>query len=350
LLRGRNRTRTRVFRSGRHRMRTNLAKVTVACLAALLASHSAPAETGEAGFIGAWRGLPLGARGAAMGDAYASIAEGGYGHLSNPGGLARLRTRRLTTSYRSMDFDRKLSLASVAFPLKEQATLGLTWVYVDYGDVTVRDASGFSADSEIGQQEHQFGLVFSKRFSKRVSIGLSGSFHLWKLGPISANSVLFDVGAVFYVDEFLYDRETINRGPVKDIQVGLVVKSVGSSFIINTSDYWNTNSSSIVGTTIGAEFPRTLSLGVSGRVLDSALLLASELGIHETLGPRFRFGGEYELDDQLRLRAGLKRGALTAGAGFLFNLGGKPLALDYAFQADRVDERAEHLITFDLAF
>lgn len=327
----------------------------LATLAALVVLLSVPTpalsqNVGEAGFIGSWKDLPLAARGAAMGNAYVSIAEGGYGYLSNPGGLSHLRERSFTTSYRFMNFDRKLSLVSLVFPLREEATIGFTWVYADYGNVETRSASGRPLGGEIGQDEHQIGIVFSKRFSRRVSIGFAGGFYQWKLDVVKANSVLFDAGVVLYIDNFLYDRESIGRLFVTDIQVGFAIRSVGSSFIINTSNYWEANGSSNLGQTISAQFPRVGALGVSGRVLDGTLLLSTELEYHENLGPRGKFGGEYELAEQLKLRAGLDRGALTAGAGFYFNLGKSELSIDYAFQAQRVDERADHLFTIDLGF
>jgi len=323
---------------------------TVALLGALLIPGSASAQTGKAGFIGSWLETPIGARSAAMGQAFVSLGEGGYGQLHNPAGMADLKHRQFTTSYRAMKIDRQLTYAAVAFPLPEQAAFGLSWLYADYGNVAVRGPGGKLDENgkDIGQDEHQFGVTFAKRFSSRVAVGALVSYYQWKLDNITTNSVLFNVGAIFYVDNFLHDRETMGEGLFTDIQIGLAIKSVGSAFIINTADFFGQGTNR--GSTLSYEIPRKGVLGISGRTLDGSLLLATDVEIHETFGPRLRFGGEYELTEQLTLRTGLNNGSFAAGAGFKFDLGKTPLLIDYAFQGSRVGEGSEHIISIDLSF
>ncbi len=325
-------------------------RVALALIAIVSLSPSAYAgsDVGKAGFIGSWLEVPIGARSAAMGQAFVSLGEGGYGQLHNPAGVVGMTNREFTTSYRAMNLDRQLTYAAISFPLPEEAALGVSWLYADYGNVDRRTTGGLLTGGDIGQDEHQFGLTFAKRFSPRVAVGAMVSYYQWKLDNITTNSVLFDAGVIFYVDNFLYDRETIGQGPITDIQVGLAIKAAGSSFIINTNKFYGQSSG--LGSSFEAEVPRKGVLGVSGRVLDGALLLATDLEIHETLGARFRTGAEYELSEQLRLRGGLNAGRIAAGLGFEFDLGKTPLLIDYAFQDSRVGEGSEHIFSIELAF
>ncbi len=317
-------------------------------LVSVTSTVSAGEDKGEAGFIGSWLEVPIGARSAAMGQAFVSIGEGGYGQLHNPAGITSMENRQFTTSYRAMNIDRQLSYAAIAFPLPEDAAFGFSWLYADYGNVDTRTTGGLLTGGDIGQDEHQFGLTFAKRFSPRVSVGAMVSYYQWKLDEITTNSVLFNVGTILYIDHFLYDRETIGLGAITDIQVGLTVKSAGSSFIINTTEFYGQGSTN--GSSIEAEVPRKVVLGISGRGLDGSLLLATDLEVHEVFGPRLRFGAEYEISEQLKLRSGLNNGTPAAGAGFRFNLGKTPLLIDYAFQGSRVGEGTEHIFSIDLSF
>ncbi len=309
---------------------------------------SAVAQKGEAGFIGSWLEVPIGARSAAMGQAFVSLGEGGYGQLHNPAGMVGLKHRQFTTSYRSLSVDRKLTYAAVSFPLPEQAAFGLSWLYADYGNVDRRTNGGLLTGGDIGQDEHEFGLTFAKRFSPRVAVGALVNYHQWKLDNITTNSVLFNAGFILYVDNFLHDRETMGEGLFTDIQIGAAIKSVGSSFIINTADFFGQSAN--LGSTTSYEVPRKGVVGISGRTLDGLLLLATDVEVHETFGARFRIGGEYELTEQLLLRSGLNDGTFAAGAGFHFDIGKTPLLIDYAFQAGRVGEGSDHIISIDLSF
>lgn len=326
---------------------TRFPRFTAALLALALGALATPAlGQGKAGFVASWLEVPVEARAAAMGEAYTGVAAGGAGLIYNPGGIAADRSKRFTGAYRVMRLDRTLSYAALYLPLREEATAALSWRFADYGDAEVRNGPG-DPDGTIGQSESLLSLSFAKMFSKRVAVGATGSYYLFDLDDISANTVIFDAGVMFYVDHFLYDRETIGQSFLTDIQVGVVVKSPGSSLIIDTDKGFPGENN---GISFETEVPKKLVIGGSARAYDKALLVAADLEIHEELGARGHFGAEYQVAKQLQLRAGLNRTAPTAGAGFLFELGKRRLMIDYAFQFDRVDEGSEHVFTLDFTF
>ncbi|MBN4076227.1 hypothetical protein JYT16_00765 [Gemmatimonas aurantiaca] len=304
------------------------------------------AGAGKAGeFLSPWLDLPMGARAGALGGAYTAVAEGGFAHLYNPAGLTQLTEAAFSSSFRSMSLDRKISFVALSFPVREQAIVALSWQYATTGTVIQRSSAGVPSESgaAIGQHEHQFSMVFGKKFSKRVSVGATVSYYQWKLDEISSNSALFDVGVLLFVDHFLHDRDDVGLSAINDIRVGFTMKAIGSSFQIDTDKFWKRD-----GGTIQAEIASRFVVGASGRALDDRLLLTSDISYHESFGLWGSFGLEYDLATQLALRVGANRGKPTAGVGFVFALGSRSLVLDYAFLSDRVDEGMEHLFSLEI--
>jgi len=297
-----------------------------------------------------WLETPIDARSAGMGSADAGLADGPAGHYSNPAGLALLTDGRFSSSYRAMEFGRSLSYAGVTAPVRGEASLTFSWLYAGYGTVETRDNSGVTNGEVIGQNEHQFSVTFAKRFSRRVGMGFKVNYYHTKLDVLTSNSVTLDAGAMLFLDHFLYDRETIGAAKVRDFRVGVALRSIGSTFKMNTAKYWAGQSLEPRGVDVEQRAPISGVAGVSARFLNQKLLGAAEIEGHETYGMRLRAGAEYQIATALAIRLGMNRTALTAGAGFDFTAVGKNLGLDYAFQGDRVEEGSEHVISFRVEF
>ena len=45
-----------------------------------------------------------------------------------------------------------------------------------------------------------------------------------------------------------------------------------------------------------------------------------------------------------------KKVLVTGGTGFIFEIGDRTIAVDYAFSTDKVDEGSEHIFSFDFLF
>lgn len=313
-----------------------------------LFASAVTAGEGKAGFISPWVEMPISARAAALGDAFSAVADGAMGHLYNPAAIAETREATLATSYRAMHINRKLGYAGAVFPLREEASVALSWRYADFGNTERRSNVGQRLDGTIGQDEHYFSLAFAKQFSRRVAIGGSGSLYQFKVDDITTNTVILDAGVMFYIDHFLYDRETIGQGFLTDIQAAVVVKQIGSSRKLNTGKYWERRGKT--GSEEDREVPRKVVIGASARAFDRQALITGDVEFHQALGARGRVGVEYELVHQLTLRAGTNRTAPTAGVGFNIDVGKTLMVIDYAFQADRVDEGSEHVVSIEVSF
>ncbi|RKX26864.1 MAG: hypothetical protein DRP45_02410 [Candidatus Zixiibacteriota bacterium] len=313
--------------------------------AGCLSVHAAEAD---GGYAGAFLQVPAGARPTAMGGAYLAVSDDGAAPLFNPAGLANLQRPLFGTSYRVMQLDRVLGYATIAFPIQGQSALGVHWLYAGSGSVEARDSDGYPLGWDINQANHQFAIVFAKRFERYLALGTNICYLHSAMADMTAFSVGFDFGAILYVDQ-LVDRSKRDQMPVRDIKIGLTMKNISKRYKWHNGDY---NSEHTANRNLDREIedkvPLEIGIGVSARFLERKLLLASDLLKNLEQTPEFHAGAEYFLRPEFALRAGFSDGRMTAGTGYLFKIGKHLLAINYAFTTDKADEGSEHIFSFDL--
>ena len=317
----------------------------------LALSSGLSAGDGDGGYAGAFMQVPIGARPTAMGGAYLAISDDGAGALYNPAGVANLRQPLLATAYRLMKQDRSLGYVAVVLPTKGNSALGFLWRHAGSGSVKARDHDGSPLGNELSHENNDFSIIFAKRFEDFLSAGVKMYYLQSSFAEMTSASVGFDMGLVLYMDHLLFSRETADRKLVKDVRVGLVLKHLQAEYVWNNSDYVSRH---IAGGGMGTEqadpIPLEYGIGLSGRLLDRKLVLASDLIMSGKQGAAFHAGVEYYAKQCLALRGGYSDGRFVTGAGYVFKLGSRALAIDYAFSTDRADEGSEHIFSFDLLF
>jgi len=330
-------------------MNTNLKRVLVSSLF-LLVGTSANGADGDGGYAGSFLDIPIGARPTAMGGAYLAVSDDGSGPLYNPAGVANIKKKLFTTSYRAMNLDRTLAYASILFPAKGNSIIGINWLFAGSGSVEARNSFGQPLGHTVSLNTHDFGVLFAKRFEDAFAAGLKINYFHADFTEINAGSVGIDLGIMLYIDQF-FDRERRDQLAVRNIQVGATVKNLGSRFIWNNGDYMY----AYRGPTVPASeqednIPVEFGLGVSARFLNQALTLATDFLKDTKSDPEFHAGAEYLHQRKAALRAGISDGSFTAGGGYVFKLGNQALAIDYAFSSDKAGEGSEHIFSFDLLF
>ena len=321
----------------------------IAILALMLISTAVTAEEGDGGYAASFLQVPIGARPTAMGGAYRAVSDDGSGVLFNPAGLANLPKKLFGSSYRAMKLDRKLGYITVLFPARNQAAIGVHWLYAGSGSVAMRDVNGRKIGEDFSQNNHAFSVLFAKRFESYVSVGAKLNYYLSTFPEVSANSIGVDIGFMLYVDQ-LIDREKREELPVKDIQLGLTVKNMGFKYPWNSEQFNQVYSSDTRGYEQDDKVPIEVGLGASARFINKKLLVAVDVLKNEEQAAEFHSGAEYFLKPEFALRAGFGDKRFTAGTGYVFNLGRQALAIDYAFSTDKADEGSEHIFSFDLLF
>ncbi len=329
--------------------RTSMKSYQVLIGMVLCLAGSVLAVEADGGYAGAFLQVPIGARPTAMGGAYLAISNDAAGALFNPAGLNTLEKPLFGTSYRAMTLDRKLGYATLIFPVRGQSALGIHWLYAGSGSVKVRDANGTYLGRDFSQNNHVFGVLFAKRFSNVVAVGTKLSYMQSSVPEVKAYSIAFDFGAIFYLSQMI-SREKRDQQAVKDIQVAVVVKNLSAKFPWNSEKYLRKYTAEQYAYEQDDRVPVDFGVGASARFFQRKLILASDLRKTDKQKARIHGGAEYFVTPEFALRSGYGDKRLTAGAGFMFKIGTRMLAIDYAFSGDKVDEGSEHIFSFDLLF
>jgi hypothetical protein len=316
----------------------------------ILGVVSVSAEDGDGGYAGSFLQMSIGARPAAMGGAYLAVSDDGSASLFNPAGPANIKKRLFTSSYRVMKLDRTLAYASILVPAKGNSVVGVNWLYAGYGSVEARNSLGQLMGHEVSFNTHDFGVLFAKRFEDFISVGLKVNYYHAQFTEINAGSIGIDVGVMLYLEQ-LFDRERREEMSVRNIQIGLTAKNLGSKFIWNNGDYMSRyRGLGVPASEQEDDIPPEFGLGGSARFFQQRLTLAADIIKDTKAGPQFNAGAEFVHNRQVAIRGGFADGRLTTGAGFVFNFGKQALAIDYAFSTDKAGEGEEHIFSFDLLF
>lgn len=325
--------------------------ITFLIILTVLAAGQLQAADGDGGYAGSWYQVPIGARPTAMGGAYLAISNDGAAPLYNPAGLAGLRTRMFSSSYRLMQLDRQVGYVTLMFPAKGNSALGVHWRYAGTGSVDVRNADGDKLDREISMNNLDFSIVFAKRFTGPIAAGAKMYYLHSTFADMKAFSVGFDAGFMLYADYLRFERGDSEGSIIRDIQVGLTLKYFEAKYIWKSEEYILRH---VDGNSFGTEqedkIPTEFGLGTSARFLDRHLLVATDFTKNTEQGVAVHLGAEYFVKPEFALRSGFSDGRFTVGTGYLFKLADRAIAIDYAFSSDRVDEGSEHIFSFELLF
>jgi hypothetical protein len=317
----------------------------------LLVVGATAAADGDGGYAGSYFQVPVGARPTAMGGAYRAISNDGAAPIYNPAGLAGLKRSLFASSYRVMKLDRQVGYVTLIFPARGNSALGLHWRYAGSGSVEVRNSDGDKLGRELSMSNHDFSIIFAKRFEDFFAAGAKMYYLHSSFAEMRSFSVGFDAGLMFYMDHIIHERGQSEDSPIRDIQVGLTLKYFEAKYIWNNEDYVHRY---IDGNSFGTEqedkIPIEFGLGTSARFLQRKLLLAVDLVKNTEQSADFHGGAEYFVQPEFALRGGFSNGRFTAGTGYVFNLARQVIAIDYAFSTDKEDEGSEHVFSFEFLF
>lgn len=323
-----------------------LRRICISVILVVLFGSPLPAAEGNGGYAGAFFQIPVGARPTGLGGAYLAVSDDGAGPLFNPAGVANLKRPLLATSYRVLTLDRTLGYATLLFPARGRSAIGVSWLYTGSGDVTERNEDGDDLGTKLSFNHHAVAVVFAKSFEDYLSAGLKASYLHATFAEMTAFSVGLDLGLMLYINQFA-SRESRDLWPVQDIRLGLTVKHLAAKYRWNNRDYIGPSGYS---SEQDDKVPVEVGLGSSARFFERTLLVAVDVLKNEKQDPFFHAGAEYLIVPEFAVRGGFSDGRFTAGTGYVFNVGKRVLAIDYAFSTDKVDEGSEHIFSFDLLF
>ncbi len=298
----------------------------------------------DGGYAGAELRVGLGARAAALGEAFGAVADDGSAPFFNPAGAAWIEKRMFSASYRVLEFDRRQGYLSLILPVQKEAGIGLFWVHSSIGDIVERDDIG-QPTGELSDHQNLFGFNFARRFSKTYSLGANIKYLQKVVANVSAFSLAFDLGTQYKFKDLRMGNTTI---PLEGLKVGASAENIFARLTFNSSTYYGQFGS--LGSSTTDTVPINFRLGAA--YLFRERLLAA-LDVEKNLKQKafFHVGGEYRFRKILALRTGFSHGQVSFGAGVRQPMGKKQaLRLDYAFLASPISERGDHLFSLQFEF
>jgi len=305
------------------------------------------AATGDAGQIGATLRLGQGARALGMGQAFVSVADDESALFYNPAGIAQLARPEVGFAWRVMpDLDRRQGYFNLAVPLREQASLGISWIHSGVGDIVERNSQGAAGETH-SFAENFFTLAFAKQFGRVVIVGGSIHYVQQNLFDVAAGSVGLSAGL-----HARFDREA--RRPysqfLQRLTLGASVQHIGMSLRFDSGEYYEPRGLGS-GSITSESFPIVVRAGMAYRLLSKKQLLVSVDGSWvQDQHARLYAGAEWKLHSILLVRAGMADLQPAFGFGLAPTWGRRVIRLDYAFVASPTGLDPDHVLSLGVTF
>ena len=193
--------------------------------------------------------IPVGARGIAMGSAYAVVADDISAIWWNPAGLGFLEKRELMVTVVDYTLDLTYSYVAGAVPLADgEVTVGGFFGYLNIPEMEITSITNPNGTGRFfNAYDFQMGGSFAYNFSDRFVGGISAKYiHQDMFSNISGNAFAIDAGAIYHTD--LMDREIRFAFAIQNLGTNITMKgpnliydvgpqSLGGGFPSGYSDY-----------------------------------------------------------------------------------------------------------------
>jgi hypothetical protein len=292
-------------------------------------------KLGQTGFK--FLDVGVGARPAAMGEAYTVISDDANAIFHNPAGIAQMEAKNfdMTASRTQWFADISYNALGIAINGGIWGNFGLSVIPgPDYGDIfgtVVSDNErGYQDTGPVDVGAFAVGLAYGRKFTDKFMIGGHVKYAYQHLGsnPMLYHDPLADstwIGTqVNELSTIAYDFGTIFYPGFKSFRFGMCVRNFSGA--VKYEEY-------------GFQLPLTFKIGIGMDVLDlfgehpgQSFLVAIDAVHPRDYTERLQIGGEYSIG-MLKLRAGYKfnydEEGLCAGVGIY----AKGVKLDYAYNA-----------------
>jgi len=270
------------------------------------------AASNDGGDAGAFLKNGIGVRPISMGKAFVAVADDANAGYWNPAGLSLLNITQLSAMYSNpMNYalgdnpgvkDIGYHTVSLAFPMGF-GSLGLNMAYLSVGNIEeVIDATGPTGKTF---DDKELGVIasYASSITEHIHLGVNLKFISQQIWDDKGSGMGLDLGA-------LYE-------PVYNLTFGLMLQDLIEPKIKLLED----------GETYS--IPRKIKLGVSYRLMDDRVLVATGIDKASGRSAKLHFGTEVEPMKDLALRAGYTTdtGEISAGVGVRVSV----IQLDYGF-------------------
>ena len=277
--------------------------------------------------------IGVGARAAAMGDAYVALSDDATAVYWNPAGIARLSGQSISLNHTAYPANILFDQAAYVFNIKWiPGMLGVNVRALTMSRDIVRttylpDGTGDTFDAG----EWAYGLSYARALTDKFSAGLSVNYIQTGLDDVKGSSTTFDFGTLYDVG-------------VMGAKIGMSIQNLGSDMTFIDEK---------------VKMPVFFRVGGSLDVMqqgDNRLIASAEFTHPPDNSEKLNLGAEYGFHDFFFLRGGYKLNydtqGLTAGFGVKFPLTivkSSVARLDYAYQ-DMDFLGATHRVSVNVGF
>lgn len=300
---------------------------------------------------GSFSRLGFGARGMAMGNALSAITTGDLAVYYNPALSVFQKGASVTSGLSLLSLDRKLNFLSFNKRFGEpeggpndkfipSAGIGVSLINSGVSDIEQRDEEGYKTGT-LSTSENQFAISVANHFSRRFAFGISFKLYYYKLlENLTATSLGVDIGALYIINE--------------DCTLSLVLVDLLSKYKWDSSTIYTTS-----GQTTEDKFPLLKKVGIAYKFFDSKLVTGAEFESSNGSTNFLRFGAEYNIFENLFLRAGIDRLSLSnsdiparPSCGFEYNyqLSSFYVGINYAYIIEPYSAWNAHIIGVNINF
>ena len=287
--------------------------------------------------------IPVGARAASMGEAFAAVSDDASSLFWNPGGIARVRNYALMVDYSDWLPGLHYTYFGLIMPVQTLGNIGIsvTTLGTEEMDITTPDQPMGTGETYTAASI-ALGVSYSRNLTERFSFGGTFKYIDERILNSNATGLALDVGAI-------YDT------PFSGVRLGFSISNAGTKMQMSGEDLnirvdpapnQAGNNQSIVGQykTDRFDLPLMMRLGLSWDVIQTSgqrLTLAADGLNPNDNGQSLNVGGEFALfNKMLLLRGGFnelfleeREKGLTLGAGVNAKLqSGLGFSAAYAYQ------------------
>lgn len=257
-----------------------------------------------------------GSRALAMGGAFVAIADDATATMWNPGGLGRIPRLEVEASQTSFfNLDISESYLAVVKPDWRWGAASLVLRHFGTGGIEGRDERNTLLSEDLSDSQTEVSLGYGRPMGEAWTLGGTIKARHQSLAGLSANGFGVDIGLQGQPGLFLGDRFPWLHN---------VTAGVALSNLIRPGMRLNGETvSDPLGTRLGFAYAHPLSGYRS-------LLFAFDFEKATNVATRFHTGVELRVHPQLALRAGLRKGGMTAGTGVQW----RDLSMDYTFEGN----------------
>ncbi len=280
-----------------------------------LYSAGAAASTNGSGFILLREGI--GARAAAMGDAYTAVTGDQTGAFWNPASVSALERKDFVLAYQRAIQGISQTYGGFAYGNGRRG-IALSLALHSAGGIEARNGPSVQPLGTFGLTEATAGLSFAQRVGTRWRAGATVRALHESLGPERASGLGADFGLLFHPG-------------VTGLALGASCRNVGRTDRLDLERI---------------PLPRTFRLG--GAYERDRLIVSFDVRIPNDGARGINTGVEYQAHEALSLRGGYQSGHDTRDVSFGLGVRRKNWRIDYAFVRSALGLESGHRVTLGI--